>query len=158
MKKLGGPAQKHSPLRRLSGCGCADNLNNEVDLKWRGVKGITAGLTTLGLSRKAGISTEYSTAWRCSAQPLRVRAWFRQQLRRRPLRTRIALADLTINANGTLALIEEFQGLSTFEWHGSKLDIYAYGGTEYVSRTATETDPMTGKHTGYGNPLLGGAL
>jgi hypothetical protein len=38
------------------------------------------------------------------------------------------------------------------------LEIYAYDGTEYVSQTATETDPMTGKHTGYGNPLLGEAL
>ena len=65
-----------------------------------------------------------------------------------------SLPDLTINANGTLALIKEYQGLSTLEWHGTKLDLYAYGGTEYASRTATETDPVTGKEVGYGNPLF----
>ena len=63
------------------------------------------------------------------------------------------LADVTIHADGTLALIRGYQGLTTLEWHGTKLDLYAYGGTEYASRTATETDPVTGKEVGYGNPL-----
>ena len=65
-----------------------------------------------------------------------------------------SLSDLTINADGTLALIREYQGLSTLEWHSTKFDLYAYGGTEYASRTATETDPVTGKEVGYGNRLF----
>ncbi len=65
-----------------------------------------------------------------------------------------SLPDLTVNANGTLALIREYQGLGTLEWHGTKLDLYAYGGTEYASRTATDADPVTGKQVGYGNPLF----
>ncbi len=65
-----------------------------------------------------------------------------------------SLSDVTVNANGTLALIRGYQGLSTLEWHGSKLDLYTYGGVEYASRTATETDPVTGKEVGYGNPLF----
>jgi hypothetical protein len=64
------------------------------------------------------------------------------------------LSDVTVNANGTLALIRGYQGLSTLEWHGKKLDLYAYGGAEYASRTATEPDPVTGKNVGYGNPLF----
>ena len=64
------------------------------------------------------------------------------------------LADVTVRADGTLALIRGYQGLSTLEWHGTKLDLYAYGGTEYASRRATETDPVTGKEVGYGNPLF----
>jgi hypothetical protein len=61
------------------------------------------------------------------------------------------LSDLAINADGTIALIRGYQGLSTLEWHGAKLDIYLYGGGEYASRTA-RTDPVTGKPVGYGNP------
>ncbi len=63
------------------------------------------------------------------------------------------LSDLTINANGTPALIKGYQGLTTLEWHGKKLDVYLYGGAEYASRTS-QIDPVTGKPVGYGSPLF----
>jgi hypothetical protein len=65
-----------------------------------------------------------------------------------------SLSDLTVDAKGNLALIKGYQGLGTLEWHGTKLDLYAYGGSEYASRTATQTDPVTKLHVGYGNPLF----
>ena len=45
------------------------------------------------------------------------------------------LSDLSINPNGTVHLIKGFQGLGTLEWHGKKLDLYAYTGVEYAGRT-----------------------
>jgi hypothetical protein len=45
------------------------------------------------------------------------------------------LSDLTINGNGTVHLIKGSQGLATLEWHGKKLDLYAYAGGEYADRT-----------------------
>jgi hypothetical protein len=63
------------------------------------------------------------------------------------------LSDLAIGANGTVNLIRGYQGLTSIEWHGSKLDVYLYGGAEYASRTA-QTDPITGKEVGYGAPLF----
>jgi hypothetical protein len=45
------------------------------------------------------------------------------------------LSDLSINPDGTAHLIKDFQGLATLEWHGKKLDIYSYAGTEYAGRT-----------------------
>ncbi len=63
------------------------------------------------------------------------------------------LSDLAIQANGTVNLIRGYQGLSTLEWHGKKLDVYLYGGAEYASRTA-QTDPISGKEVGYGAPLF----
>ncbi len=63
------------------------------------------------------------------------------------------LSDLAIQANGTVNLIRGYQGLTTLEWHGSKLDVYFYGGAEYASRTA-QTDPISGKEVGYGGPTF----
>jgi hypothetical protein len=63
------------------------------------------------------------------------------------------LSDLSINANGTLHLIKDLQGLATLEWHSKKFDIYSYAGAEYASRTA-DFDPISGKPVGYGAPLF----
>jgi hypothetical protein len=63
------------------------------------------------------------------------------------------LSDVSINADGTLHLIKNLEGLSTLEWKSKKLDIYGYGGVEYAQRTAS-FDPITGKEVGYGAPLF----
>ena len=73
------------------------------------------------------------------------------------------LSDVSIHANGTLDLIRDYQGLATLEWHGKKLDVYAYTGAEYAARAA-DFDPLgkdaTGSgqgsstNIGYGNPNL----
>lgn len=63
------------------------------------------------------------------------------------------LSDLSINANGTLHLIKDLQGLATLEWHSKKFDVYSYAGAEYASRTA-DFDPISGKQVGYGAPLF----
>jgi hypothetical protein len=63
------------------------------------------------------------------------------------------LSDISIHANGTLNLIRGYQGIGTLEWHGKKLDLYAYAGAEYASRT-TDFDPITGKYVGYGSPFF----
>ncbi len=63
------------------------------------------------------------------------------------------LADASVRANGTLALIKNYQGLATLEWHGPKLDFYLNAGAEYNSRTAGY-DPITGKYVGYGSPFF----
>jgi hypothetical protein len=61
------------------------------------------------------------------------------------------LSDASVRANGTLDLIRSYQGLTTLEWHGPKLDLYLNAGAEYASRAATY-DPITGKSVGYGAP------
>jgi hypothetical protein len=66
------------------------------------------------------------------------------------------LSDLSINADGTLHLIKNLQGLTSLELHGRKLDIYFYTGAEYASRTAS-FDPISGKQVGYGAPLFSNA-
>jgi|HubBroStandDraft_6_1064221.scaffolds.fasta_scaffold00005_116 hypothetical protein len=63
------------------------------------------------------------------------------------------LSDLSINPDGTIHLIKDMQGLATLEWHGKKLDIYAYAGGEYAQRTFN-VDPVTGKSVGYGAPTF----
>jgi hypothetical protein len=63
------------------------------------------------------------------------------------------LADLAINADGTVHLIKNLQGLATLEWHGKKLDLYAYTGAEYDARTA-DYDFYTNKQVGYGAPTF----
>jgi hypothetical protein len=63
------------------------------------------------------------------------------------------LSDVSINADGTLHLIKNLEGLSTLEWKSKKLDIYGYGGVEYAQRSA-DFDPLTGKEVGYGAPLF----
>lgn len=63
------------------------------------------------------------------------------------------LSDLAIHANGTLDLIRGYQGLTTLEWHGKKLDVYFYTGAEYAKRTY-DFDPLgnkgAGAQVGYG--------
>ncbi len=63
------------------------------------------------------------------------------------------LADMSVRANGTLDLIRSYQGLTTLEWHGPKMDIYLNAGAEYASRAAS-FDPITGKYVGYGSPFF----
>ncbi|MGA2413632.1 MAG: hypothetical protein ABSF59_04250 [Candidatus Sulfotelmatobacter sp.] len=61
------------------------------------------------------------------------------------------LSDLAIHANGTPDLIKNYQGLVTLEWHGKKLDVYSYVGSEYDART-TDYDLNTKEYVGYGSP------
>jgi len=67
------------------------------------------------------------------------------------------LSDVTVNADGTLRLIKDLQGLTTLEYHGKKLDIYLYSGAEYAGRT-WDFDPLgnsgKGAQVGYGAPLF----
>ena len=56
-------------------------------------------------------------------------------------------------ATAPLHLIKNLQGLATLEWHGKKLDVYAYTGAEYAARTASY-DPLIKKEVGYGAPLF----
>jgi len=61
------------------------------------------------------------------------------------------LSDASVRADGTLDLIRNYQGLTTLEWHGPKLDVYLNAGAEYNSRAAG-FDPVSGKYVGYGAP------
>jgi hypothetical protein len=61
------------------------------------------------------------------------------------------LPDSSVYANGALHLVRSFQGLSTLEWHGKKLDVYTNAGVEYAARTA-DYDPILKKQIGYGAP------
>ncbi len=62
------------------------------------------------------------------------------------------LADATVRPNGTLALIRNYQALSTIEWHSSKWDVYTNVGGEYDARTWYLNS--SGKPVGYGSPLF----
>lgn len=66
------------------------------------------------------------------------------------------LSDTSINADGTPHLIRNFQGLTSLEWHGKKLDVYLYSGAEYASRTS-DYDSATKEYVGYGSPLFSNA-
>jgi hypothetical protein len=61
------------------------------------------------------------------------------------------LSDASVRADGTLDLIRNYQGLTTLEWHGPKIDIYLNAGAEYNTRAAG-FDAVTGKYVGYGAP------
>jgi hypothetical protein len=63
------------------------------------------------------------------------------------------LPDASVKADGSLYLVKSLQGLTTLEWHGPKLDIYANAGAEYAGRAAT-LDPVTLKYVGYGSPFF----
>lgn len=66
------------------------------------------------------------------------------------------LPDVTVRGNGTLALLRSGQGLGTLEFHATpKLDIYGYGGFEYVGRGAYTS--ATGGTAGYGAPAFSNA-
>jgi hypothetical protein len=62
------------------------------------------------------------------------------------------LPDLAINGFGSPYLIKNLMGLSTLEWNGKKLSVYAYTGAEYAGR-ATSYDPVTNAYVGYGSPF-----
>jgi len=66
-------------------------------------------------------------------------------------------SDVAIHADGTIHLIKGYQGLTTLEWHGKKLDLYAYVGAEYAARTY-DFDPLAnkgkGQYVGYGSPFF----
>ena len=67
------------------------------------------------------------------------------------------LSDLSINADGSIHLIKDYQGLVTLEYHSKKLDVYAYTGAEYAARTY-DFDPLAnsgkGALVGYGAPTF----
>jgi hypothetical protein len=63
------------------------------------------------------------------------------------------LADASVRGDGTLDLIRSYQGLTTLEWHGPKLDVYFNVGAEYASRAASY-DAVTNKVVGYGAPTF----
>jgi hypothetical protein len=63
------------------------------------------------------------------------------------------LADTSVRADGTLDLIRSYQGLTTLEWHGPKIESYLNAGAEYASRAAS-FDTVTGKYVGYGSPFF----
>ena len=66
------------------------------------------------------------------------------------------LAGASVRGDGTLDLIRNYQGLTTLEWHGPKLDVYLNAGAEYASRAAS-FDPVTLKSVGYGAPAFNNA-
>lgn len=63
------------------------------------------------------------------------------------------LPDVSINADGTIHLVKDLQGLATLEWHGKKLDVYSYVGSEYAARTYS-FDPIQLVNVGYGAPTF----
>jgi hypothetical protein len=63
------------------------------------------------------------------------------------------LSDVSINADGTIHPIKDLQGLATLEWHGKKLDVYTYVGSEYANRTYSY-DPVQNAFVGYGAPTF----
>jgi len=67
------------------------------------------------------------------------------------------LSDASINADGTIHLIKNLEGLSTLELHLKKFDIYSYGGVEYAARSY-DFDPLANKglgaNVGYGAPTF----
>jgi hypothetical protein len=63
------------------------------------------------------------------------------------------LPDAAIHADGTFALLHNYQGLGTLEWHGPKLDLYSNVGAEYAGREASY-DTFQGKVVGYGSPTF----
>jgi len=63
------------------------------------------------------------------------------------------LPDVSINADGTIHPVKNLQGLATLEWHGKKLDVYSYVGSEYAARTYS-FDPIQNVDVGYGAPTF----
>ncbi|HYW38924.1 MAG TPA: hypothetical protein VE957_12490 [Terriglobales bacterium] len=66
------------------------------------------------------------------------------------------LSDMSIHSDGTVHLVKGYQGLTTLEYRGKKLDVYLYTGAEYASRT-TDYDTITKKYVGYGSPFFSNA-
>ncbi|WP_146030310.1 hypothetical protein [Methylocella silvestris] len=69
------------------------------------------------------------------------------------------LPDVTFNANGTIAPIQETMLLAGLTWHAtSDLDLYAYAGEEYQNATYTTTESGGVLNPfGLGNPLFSNA-
>jgi hypothetical protein len=63
------------------------------------------------------------------------------------------LSDMSIHADGTPNLIKDYQGLTSLEWHGKRLDVYLYTGAEYASRT-DDYNAATKAYVGYGSPFF----
>jgi hypothetical protein len=64
------------------------------------------------------------------------------------------LPDASVHADGTLALLHNYQGLATLEWHGPKLDVYLNAGAEYAGREAGFDPNTKNLYIGYGNPFF----
>jgi hypothetical protein len=68
------------------------------------------------------------------------------------------LSDASINADGTIRLIKNLEGLTTLELHLKRFDIFGYGGVEYAARTYDyDSTVLAGATTpvgdvGYGAP------
>lgn len=60
------------------------------------------------------------------------------------------LPDVTVNPNGTLALLKSAQGLATLEFHFPKIDVYFNTGAEFVGRHYEFNGK--GATVGYGSP------
>ena len=60
------------------------------------------------------------------------------------------LPDVTVNPNGTLALLKSAQGLGILEFHAAKFDVYFNTGAEFVGRHYQFNS--AGKTVGYGSP------
>ncbi len=63
------------------------------------------------------------------------------------------LSDMSIHADGTPNLIKDYQGLTSLEGHGKRLDVYLYTGAEYASRT-DDYNAATKAYVGYGSPFF----
>lgn len=61
------------------------------------------------------------------------------------------LSDLSVHADGTPDPIRNYQGLTTLEWHGKKLDVYLYTGSEFDART-WGYNAANNTYVGYGSP------
>jgi hypothetical protein len=62
------------------------------------------------------------------------------------------LADVTVDPNGNLKALQNYQALLTLEYHLPKWDFYGYGGGEYAGKTWYLN--ASGKPVGYGSPLF----
>lgn len=73
------------------------------------------------------------------------------------------LADASINADGTIHLVKNLQGLTTLELRLKRFDIYGYGGVEYAARSYDyDSTVLAGATTpvgdvGYGAPTFSNA-
>jgi len=63
----------------------------------------------------------------------------------------VTLPDVTVNPDGTLALLKSAQGLGTLEFHYPKFDVYFNAGAEFVGRHYELNS--AGKAVGYGSAL-----
>jgi len=61
------------------------------------------------------------------------------------------LPDATVDPYGRLVPLRTYQGLATLEFHYPKLDVYFYGGEDYVGHHYQVDTLGTGKTVGYGS-------